>query len=718
MPKRRGNPSVMKKAFASIPSVNLRRSVFDRSCGLKTTIPFDTVTPIFVDEVLPGDSFKLKISHVMRMPALQVPIMDNIFCSIHFFYVPNRILWKNWKDFIAGAPEPWQWSTDYDSYGNKRAFTLDSSSNLTSEQTQKGEKLRVPQCISPTQGYRRGSIYDLFGLPTGVERFKHSALPLRAYDLIWNEYYRDENLQDSILVLDGDTEEVETPQGNKFTRQYQLRPRNKKYDYFTSAQPSPQKGEDSLVNLTVDTTYGISDPRVVNPYATPGFDRYPVHGISLESQNASGWYNAATLTPVNVSNSNTPVFLDLHKNYGVDGMRLLQSGDNSYYYSQDSMPASRRDSWNGPGYYCLYEYTATTSDPSGTNSSGKTMTFGKIPSFMNSRVHYDGPVISPAQGQVAHTQTLTDQNWPIYVEIPQGLGATPRASFSIADLRYAAVMQHWAEACARYGTRYNEAIAGHFGVQVGDYRVQRPEYLGGCKFHVNISPIAQTSKTDGNAALGELGGIAASSGTNKIFNKSFVEHGLIIGLASLYADLTYYQGVDRNPWLRENRFDFYWPEFAHLGPQPIYNKEIYCKSDDATYSTVEESGYLDSDLGDEAVRAIPANYLPFGFQERYAEYRFKNSRVCGYMRPLEPGHSPSATNWTFKNWLLTQEFKNDVRLNEEFIKSATPLNNVLARQQADGTVPAKYHVVVSDFYFDLKCVRPMPVYATPGLSRL
>lgn len=709
MPKRRGNPSVMKKAFASIPSVNLRRSVFDRSCGLKTTIPFDTVTPIFVDEVLPGDSFKLKISHVMRMPALQVPIMDNIFCSIHFFYVPNRILWKNWKDFIAGAPEPWQWSTDYDSYGNKRAFTLDSSSNLTSEQTQKGEKLRVPQCISPTQGYRRGSIYDLFGLPTGVERFKHSALPLRAYDLIWNEYYRDENLQDSILVLDGDTEEVETPQGNKFTRQYQLRPRNKKYDYFTSAQPSPQKGEDSLVNLTVDTTYGISDPRVVNPYATPGFDRYPVHGFSLMSNPTNGGFQSIQ------NNVASGQVSDLHLDGGQD-IASYSLNNGTYYASQDQLPSANKDAWSGPGLYG----NATV-----WNGSTYTSRFQRFPIVNTPFVHYDGPVSlssgNAQTGTYASTQKLDSDNWPIYVEIPQagpGVGAAPRASFSIADLRYAAVMQHWAEACARYGTRYNEAIAGHFGVQVGDYRVQRPEYLGGCKFHVNISPIAQTSKTDGNAALGELGGIAASSGTNKIFNKSFVEHGLIIGLASLYADLTYYQGVDRNPWLRENRFDFYWPEFAHLGPQPIYNKEIYCKSDDATYSTVEESGYLDSDLGDEAVRAIPANYLPFGFQERYAEYRFKNSRVCGYMRPLEPGHSPSATNWTFKNWLLTQEFKNDVRLNEEFIKSATPLNNVLARQQADGTVPAKYHVVVSDFYFDLKCVRPMPVYATPGLSRL
>lgn len=305
----------------------------------------------------------------------------------------------------------------------------------------------------------------------------------------------------------------------------------------------------------------------------------------------------------------------------------------------------------------------------------------------------------------------------MYVEIPRkGSGGT--ASFSIADLRYAAVMQHWSEACARYGTRYNEAISGHFGVQVGDYRIQRPEYLGGARFQIHVNPVAQTSKTEGNAALGELGGIAASSGTKRMFTKSFVEHGLIIGVASLYADLTYYQGVDRSPWLRETRFDFYWPSFAHLGPQPIYNKEIFCKPDDETFSTLEESGYVDSDISDDAVRAIPANYMPFGFQERYAEYRTKVSRVCGYMRPLEPGHSPSATNWTFKNWTLVQEFGKDIRLNEAFIRSSTPLNNVLARQDAGGTVPAKYHVVLSDFFFHLKCVRPMPIYATPGLSRL
>lgn len=705
MPKRRRNPSVMKKAFASIPTVNIRRSVFNRSCGLKTTLPFDTVAPIFVDEVLPGDTFRLKIAHVMRMPALQVPIMDNMFCSIHFFYVPNRLLWKNWKDFITGSPEPWQWNSDYDSYGNV-IKSYDPGTGLVKERTEKGSVLRVPQCIAPSNGYRRGSIYDLFGLPTGVGSFKHSALPLRAYDLIWNEYYRDENLQDSVLVLDGDDEKVTLTDNKTVDRLYRLRPRNKKYDYFTSAQPSPQKGEDSLVNLSVDSAYGITDSKAVNPYATPGFDRYPVHGFSLLSNPTNGGFQSSQ------NNVATSQVSDLHLDDGQD-IASYSLNNGTYYATQDQLPAANRDAWSGPGLYGNAQIW---------NGSSYTSRFQRFPIVNTPFVHYDGPVSlssgNAQTGTYASTQALDANNWPIYVELPQTSGSKMKASFSIADLRYAAVMQHWAEACARYGTRYNEAIAGHFGVQVGDYRVQRPEYLGGTRFHVNVSPVAQTSKTDGNAALGELGGIAASSGLNRIFNKSFVEHGLIIGLASFYADLTYYQGVDRNPWLRETRFDYYWPEFAHLGPQPIYNKEIFCKPDNATFNTVEESGYLDSDLGDEAVKAIPANYLPFGFQERYAEYRFKNSRVCGYMRPLEPGHKPSDTNWTFKNWLLTQEFEKDVRLNETFIQSNTPLNNILARQDNNGKVPAKYHVVMSDFYFDLKCVRPMPVYATPGLSRL
>lgn len=704
MPKRRRNPSVMKKAFASIPTVNIRRSVFNRSCGLKTTLPFDTVAPIFVDEVLPGDTFRLKIAHVMRMPALQVPIMDNMFCSIHFFYVPNRLLWKNWKDFITGSPEPWQWNSDYDSYGNV-IKSYDPGTGLVKERTEKGSVLRVPQCIAPSNGYRRGSIYDLFGLPTGVGSFKHSALPLRAYDLIWNEYYRDENLQDSVLVLDGDDEKVTLTDNKTVDRLYRLRPRNKKYDYFTSAQPSPQKGEDSLVNLSVDSAYGITDSKAVNPYATPGFDRYPVHGFSIQT----GLDGTLQVFPNgNIQNAG---WTDLDVRDGVDSVsQATPSG--TYYSTQSQLPTGNQSAWQGPGVYGNVSYYDSKNQIQTSFQKLSLISGANTP-----RVHWDEDV-TPVNANIFTTPALNEQNWPIYVELPQASGSKLKASFSIADLRYAAVMQHWAEACARYGTRYNEAIAGHFGVQVGDYRVQRPEYLGGTRFHVNVSPVAQTSKTDGNAALGELGGIAASSGLNRIFNKSFVEHGLIIGLASFYADLTYYQGVDRNPWLRETRFDYYWPEFAHLGPQPIYNKEIFCKPDNATFNTVEESGYLDSDLGDEAVKAIPANYLPFGFQERYAEYRFKNSRVCGYMRPLEPGHKPSDTNWTFKNWLLTQEFEKDVRLNETFIQSNTPLNNILARQDNNGKVPAKYHVVMSDFYFDLKCVRPMPVYATPGLSRL
>ena len=177
MAKGRRLPSVMKNRFSTVPSANIRRSSFDRSCSVKTTFDIDTLVPIFLDEVLPGDTFSLKSTHLCRLTTLVQPLMDNLRLDLQFYFCPNRLLWDNWEDFITGGDQPVAWT------GENPA-----------------EKLYVPQAFAPTGGYAEQSIYDYFGLPTKVANYRHSLLPLRAYNLIFNEYYRDQNLQESVPV--------------------------------------------------------------------------------------------------------------------------------------------------------------------------------------------------------------------------------------------------------------------------------------------------------------------------------------------------------------------------------------------------------------------------------------------------------------------------------------------------------------------------------------
>ena len=197
--------------------------------------------------------------------------------------------------------------------------------------------------------------------------------------------------------------------------------------------------------------------------------------------------------------------------------------------------------------------------------------------------------------------------------------------------------------------------------------------------------MVQNSSTDNTSPQGNLAAYALSTDSKRLFTKSFVEHGWILGLCSVTADLTYQQGLGRE-WSRFSKYDYYFPTFAHLGEQPVLNKELYCQSDSVT----------DSATG------AAVNDLPFGYQERYSEYRYKNSLITGLFRSNAKG--------TLDSWHLSQNFKNLPTLNKTFIESNTPIDRVLA-------VPNQPDIL-ADFYFSLRCVRPMPVYSVPGLRRL
>lgn len=520
----------MQHLFSQIPTANIQRSNFNRSHGLKTTFDSGYLVPIYVDEVLPGDTFNLKATFFGRLATPVVPFMDNLYLETFFFFVPNRLVWDNWQKFNGEQENP-EDSTDY----------------------------LVPTLADNTN-FAVGSIGDYFGIPTGVALSKINALPFRCYNLIYNEWFRDENLQDSLTVNKGD--------GPDPVANYNLVRRGKRHDYFTSCLPWPQKGPGVEINLgataTLDGTLSIPQLRVNNSASTSG------SGVSL----------SLSMSNPNVVTSST--------------------GSTSGYLRTDE-----------------YSIDMSTS------------------------------------GITANLSNAT--------------------AITINSLRQAFQLQRLYERDARGGTRYTEILRAHFGVVSPDARLQRPEYLGGSSTRININPVEQTSSTNDITPQGNLAAYGVLGDRINGFTKSFVEHGYIIGLVNVRADLTYQQGLNRM-WSRRTRFDFYWPVLAHLGEQAVLNKEIYAQG------TAQ-----DDDV--------------FGYQERWAEYRYYPSQITGKMR--------STYEQSLDVWHLAQEFSTLPQLNAEFIQDNPPLERVLA-------VTSEPQILL-DCFFNLNCVRPMPVYSVPGL---
>ena len=514
-------------SFAQVPDVRIQRSQFDRSFSIKDTFDFDYLIPIFVDEILPGDTVNLNVNTFARLATQKVPIMDNMYIDYFFFYVPNRLVWDNWEKLNGAQDNPGD-STDY----------------------------ICPQMTFPAGGPEVGTIYDKFGLPTDVPNAYtiKNTLPFRAYTLIWNEWFRDENLQNRVTVPKDDGPDVPADFG--------LCKRGKRHDYFTSCLTSPQKG------VAIDLPLGTTAPI-----------------ISTGSQMKVRINNAQDYNMVGVSGQSNP----------SSSGPFAQTGPLSLGADGASFAALRADLTNA---------TAAT----------------------------------------------------------------------INQLREAFSMQALFELDARGGTRYVEILQAHFNVISPDFRLQRPEYLGGGSTRINSHPVAQTAPTSGANAQGQLAAFAtaSTSGQNIGFTKSFVEHGYVIGLACARADLTYQQGINRM-WNRSTRYDFYWPKLAELGEQAVLMKELYAQGT-ATDETV------------------------FGYQERYAEYRYKPSEIHGEFR------STYATS--LDQWHLAEEFASTPGLNSTFIQQNTPIERAIA-------VTTEPHLLF-DAWFNYKHARPMPVYSVPA----
>lgn len=553
--------SIMKHQFSQVPRADIPRSSFNRSHGYKTTFDSGFLVPFYVDEALPGDTFNARSTLFARLATPIAPIMDNMYMDTFYFAVPIRLIWDNWQRFNGEQDNPGD-STDF----------------------------LVPQVKSPTGGWTVGSLEDYFGLPTGVSNLSVSALWHRAYNLIYNEWFRDENLQDSVPVLKNDGPDPAT--------NYKLLRRGKRHDYFTSCLPWPQKG-----------------PGVELPIGGQA------HVSVFGDGNALGFYNG----------TNT---------YGLANLKIKSSS----VISKD-------------GVYIGEAVNKPVAQQFGSNTTNPSF-LGVVPS-------------DPGSGWTAKAYGITpDGTKSGLTGIADLSTATP---VTINALRQAFQLQKLYERDARGGTRYTEIIRSHFGVVSPDARLQRPEYLGGSSARVIVNPVPQTDSTNSTSPQGNLAAFGLVSDGNGGFVKSFVEHCVIIGLVNVRADLTYQQGIPRM-FSRTGRFDFYWPALAHLGEQSVLNKEIYAKG------TAQ-----DDDV--------------FGYQERWAEYRYFPSQITGKFR------STYAQSLDF--WHLSQEFSTLPTLSGDFIEENPPVARVIA-------VPSEPQFIF-DSYIDLKCARPMPVYSVPGL---
>jgi hypothetical protein len=567
--------------FSQIPNSPIQRSVFDRSHDYKTTMDAGYLIPFFVDEVLPGDTFKLRVNAFVRMNTLIAPFMDNVFMDTFFFFVPTRLVWDNWQRFCGEQKNP----------GDSTDFLIPS--------------------LAGTNKFSTGEIFDYMGIPTDVVINSTStpinALPFRAYNLIYNEWFRDENLIDSIPVNTGD--------GPDLVTNYTLRKRAKRHDYFTSALPWPQKGPSVEIGLSGNAPVNGFDGSTSFDFVSPSFNGSVANGGFQLGANNSNYLNGLK---INWGSGATQG--------GLEGSQILQKQYGSGYTNIIGQVGSTDTDFNFAGSLQGYNFKF---------SGGKLTALGST----------DG----------------------IYADL-SGVNAV-----SINDLRQAFQIQKFYEKWARGGSRYTETLRVMFNVISPDARLQRPEYLGGTHSRVNIVPTAQTSSTDSTSPQSNLSAFGVLGDSAHGFNKSFVEHGYVIGLVCLRADITYQQGLNRM-WSRRQLFDFYWPTLAHLGEQVVYNREIYTQGDE------QDNGV-------------------FGYQERYAEYRYKPSMITGKLRSTDPQ--------TLDVWHLAQKFDTLPKLNQGFIEENPPINRVIAVQNE----PQFF----ADFWFDLKTSRPMPVYSVPGL---
>lgn len=542
-----------ERHFNNVPQTHVSRTRFNRDQNILTTFDAGKLIPFYVDEVLPGDTFSVDTAAIIRMTTPKYPVFDDAYIDFYYFYCPNRILWDNFKRFMGEADEtPWMPAKTY------RVPKIIVEGNSTDE-NQKGPK--------------EGSILDYMGVPTKINgRIEINALPVRAYVKIWNEYFRDQNVDNPAGYFTDDEDTTYYDRGeseNELLKNARLGgrclPVNKFHDYFTSCLPSPQRGPEVTISLTGNAPVKMFDDREMTE---------PYFG-NIYLGNELGKFEASATDPTEVG-----------------GKNIQNEGIPYKYMGAD-----------------LQNIEATT----------------------------------------------------------------------INQLRQAFAVQHYYEALARGGSRYREQVRALFGVSISDKTVQVPEYLGGGRYHVNMNQIVQTSgqETESGTPIGETGAVSVTPINESSFTKSFEEHGFVIGVMCVRHDHSYQQGLERF-WSRTDRLDYYFPQFANLGEQPVKKKEIMLTGT----STDDET---------------------FGYQEAWADYRMKPNRVSGKMRSNAEG--------TLDFWHYADDYKEVPTLSSQWMSEG---KTEIARTLIVQNEPQFFGAIrVMN-----KTTRCMPLYSVPGLEKL
>ena len=556
-----------ERHFLNVPQMHASRTKFNRDQTILTTFDSGKLIPFFVDEVLPGDTFQVDTSAIIRMTTPKYPVMDDAFIDFYYFYCPNRILWKDFKYFMGEAEStPWQPNKAY--------------------------QMPLTRIVGTTEKPlpMENSILDYMGVPTKIKgQFKINSLPLRAYTRIWNEFFRDENVDNWANWDDGANEVTYTDEGDEQDLEKVLSravtggrclPVNKYHDYFTSCLPYPQRGPDVTIPLSGNAPVGMYKDTALKQFGTVG--------------------------------GHTEIFL----NQTQSGSALAPKIGNS-----------QNETYKGYGLV------------TGSSSPG---------------------------AQVNDTAYL-------------GADLSRVTATTINDLRLAIAVQHYYEAMARGGSRYREQLQALWNVTISDKTVQIPEYLGGGRYHVNMNQIVQTSGQQSNTdtPIGETGAMSVTPINESSFTKSFEEHGYIIGVMCVRHNRSYQQGLERF-WSRKDRIDYYFPQFANLGEQPVKKKEIM-------------------------LTATSKDDETFGYQEAWADYRMKPNRVSGLMRSNATG--------TLDFWHYADNYKEVPTLSQGWMAEG---KDEIARTLIVQNEPQFFGAIrVAN-----KTTRCMPLYSVPGLYKL
>lgn len=570
----------MSNLFDSVKLRAPKRNLFNLSFDNKFSCQLGQLIPIMCEPVVPGDTFRINTEVMVRMAPMTFPIMQQIDVAVHYFYVPNRLLFSSsadWEAFIspqatAKNPNPVE----------KIPPTIELNSSDA-----EGHGVPFTLCSD-------GSLMDFLGYNLFNDDKTHKSLPVQilpvnAYNLIYFNYYMDQNVSESPSMkkilgdprlydwqdIRGDLEGT----GEDADSYFNLRHRCWKKDYFTSALPFTQRGADVHLPL-----YGELPIKAKNHL----YVETNVNSVPPKTGNFGVGYSSA------------------------DQKLYLENGDSNLQF--------------------------------------------------NSRV-YSSEINSKLYGDLTNASAAT-----------------------INELRKATALQRFLEISARCGARYKEFVLGHFGVDVPDGRLQRPEFLGGGTCKMQISEVLQTSASvqsetgDIKSPLADMAGHGIAFGKTNYCKKSFPEHGYVMAILSITPRAGYYQGI-RKDLLKQDRLDFYSPEFAHLGEQPIQIAELYTSYNEANYDPNET----------------------FGYTPRYAEYKFIPNQIHGTFKD------------NMDSWHMARRFAKKPTLSKEFLEVNEYVNDLNRVFAVPGTAekPLEHFYVYT--YNDVRALRPMPVFGTPSI---